>query len=193
MEKTLESIFIKQYEDLQTELQLARKQIEELQTKTVENKQINLEQPVVFKTFSKEVCRLEVSSYYQIEQSSTFKEMTSEQVKSIYENDELLKKYAEMENDYYSSKEKFVKLRTSVFPYTSRIQGKIILLNIYKNYNGSYDCDCYVMNNKDKLTSSKYFDINEKNRLYQYGLEKFKKELEQVYKNKLKKEQKDES
>lgn len=193
MDKTLESFFISQYEDLQDELTLARKQIKELKTKKAEDQETNLEQPVVFKTFSKEVCRLEVSSYYQIEQSSTFKEMTPEQVKSIYENDELLKKYAEMENDYYSSKEKFVKLITRVFPYTSHIHGKIILLNIYQSYNGSYDCDCYVMNNKDKLTSSKYFDINEKNRLYQYGLEKFKKELEQVYKNKLKKEQNDES
>lgn len=46
MEKTLESIFIKQYEDMQNELYLSKKQNEELQTRVNELEEVYLNKPL---------------------------------------------------------------------------------------------------------------------------------------------------
>lgn len=184
MGKTLENIFIEQYEDMKEKLSQANKTIFELS-----NKRKKDEEPVVFKTFSKECCSLKVYRDYEIIGSSIFKELTANDVKEIIDNEVTLNNYANMICDYSSyDRHKFVSIDTRVFPYTSKIQGRIILLEAHE-YNNNLEASCYVMGNKNNLCTSKYFDINEKNRLYKYGLGKFKKELENVYKKKLKEEQ----
>lgn len=189
MNKTLESIFIKQYEDLQEQLTLANKRIEELTNKKEEDLQQNNEAPVVFKTFSKECCYLDVCRDYEISGSSIFKELVANDVKEIIDNEVALKNYANMICDYSSyDRHEFVKIHTKAFPYSSKIQDIIILLEIYYYYNEP-SANCYIMGDKDNLTKSRYFDIKEKDRLYKYGLEKFKEELEKVYKKKLQQEQ----
>lgn len=187
MNKTLESIFIKQYEDLQEELTLANKRIEELTNKKEEDLQQNNEEPVVFKTFSKECCYLDVCCDYEISGSSIFKKLVANDVKEIIDNEVALKNYANMICDYSYNRHEFVKIRTKAFPYSSKIQDSIILLEIY-HYNEP-STNCFIMGDKDNLTKSRYFDIKEKDRLYKYGLEKFKEELEKVYKKKLQQEQ----
>ena len=189
MEKTLESIFIKQYEDMEKRLEKANSKIYELESKEGINKEENLEKPVVFKTFSKECCYLEVAPDYNIIETSHFKDLTSQQVKEIIENSHKLEDYANKYDDHweYSSGTTIVNIKTRTFPYSTLIQGHVILLDCHKYT--SFNVDCFVLENKDILQTNKFFDIKEKDRLYKYGLELFKKELQEIYEKKLKEEQ----
>ena len=186
--KTLESIFIEEFEALKNDLYKAEKRIKELENQEKEVRQEKAEEPVVFKTFSKETCYLKVKNYYDIEETSFIKEMTSNEVKEIVDDDEKLKEYAQMKCDRYTwSQERFVSMETDVFPYSSLIQGHVILLKIY-GYDENFNIHANVLGNKNKLKENKYFDIKEKERLYDFGLGLFKEQLMKVYKRKLEKE-----
>lgn len=87
----------------------------------------------------------------------------------------------------YSRGTTIVNIKTRTFPYSTLIQGHVILLDCHKYT--SFNVDCFVLENKDNLQKNKFFDIKEKDRLYKYGLELFKKELQEVYEKKLKEEQ----
>lgn len=188
MEKTLESIFIEQYEELKKELELKNKQIEELKSKKVEEEQEKKVEPVVFKTFSKECCKLDVTRSYNIIRTSHFKDLTSEQIKKIIEDDEKIKEYAKLPNDYYSYRnDSLVEISTNCFPYSAVIQGHVVMLSTNKY--SDFEVNAYVLENKNNLKENRWFDIKEKERLYQYGLDLFKKELEKAYKEKLNSEQ----
>lgn len=189
MEKTLESIFIKQYEDMEKRLEKANSKIYELESEKESKKEEVLEKPVVFKTFSKECCYLEVSDDYDIIKTSHFKDLSSDKVKEIIDNNDMLKEYANKKDDHweYSSGTTIVNIKTRTFPYSTLIQGHVVLLDCYKYAN--FNIDCFVLENKDNLQKNKFFDIKEKDRLYKYGLELFKKELQEVYEKKLKEEQ----
>lgn len=182
MEKTLEALFLKNYEELQNQLELANKKIVELMQKKEEVE----EKPVFFKTFSKEVCRIEVASYYEMKDVSFIKEMNSIQVKEIIDNKEKLIEYSEKEYERnFWSKDKFLKLKFDTFPYTAIIRGKCILFDLYYDND---DCRAYILGDKRQLKQDTYYDIKEKNRLYEFGLEQLKKEFQRVYEYKLKKE-----
>lgn len=184
MEKTLEALFLKNYEELQNELELANKKIVELMQKKEEEKEEVAEKPVFFKTFSKEVCSIEVASDYEIRDASFIKEMNSSQVKEIIDNKEKLIEYSKKDYDRYSwRKEKFIKIKTETFPYTAIIRGKCILFSLSDD-----NCYSYILGDKRKLKQNTYYDIKEKDRLYEFGLEQLKKELQEVYEYKLKKE-----
>lgn len=189
MEKTLESIFIKQYEDMEKRLEKANSKIYELEGKKEAKKEEILVKPVVFKTFSKECCYLEVSDDYNIIKTSHFKDLSSDKVKEIIDNNDMLKEYANKKDDHweYSGGTTIVNIKTRTFPYSTLIQGHVILLDCHKYT--SFNVDCFVLENKDNLQKNKFFDIKEKDRLYKYGLELFKKELQEVYEKKLKEEQ----
>lgn len=189
MEKTLESIFIKQYEDMEKRLEKANSKIYELESEKESKKEEVLEKPVVFKTFAKECCYLEVSDDYDIIKTSHFKDLSSDKVKEIIDNNDMLKEYANKQDDHweYSSGTTMVNIRTRTFPYSALIQGHVVLLDCHKYT--SFDISCFVLENKDNLQKNKFFDIKEKDRLYKYGLELFKKELQEVYEKKLKEEQ----
>ena len=144
------------------------------------------EKPVFFKTFSKEVCRIEVASYYEMKDVSFIKEMNSIQVKEIIDNKEKLIEYSEKEYERnFWSKDKFLKLKFDTFPYTAIIRGKCILFDLYYDND---DCRAYILGDKRQLKQDTYYDIKEKNRLYEFGLEQLKKEFQRVYEYKLKKE-----
>lgn len=186
MEKTLEALFLKNYEELQNELELANKKIVELMRKKEEEKEEVAEKPVFFKTFSKEVCSIEVASDYEIRDASFIKEMNSSQIKEIIDNKEKLIEYSEKKYEKYSwSTNKFLKLKFDTFPYTSIIRGKCILFDLYNNDD---NCRAYILGDKRQLKQNTYYDIKEKNRLYEFGLEQLKKEFQEVYRYKLKKE-----
>ena len=185
MEKTLESIFIKQYEDMEKRLEKANSKIYELESKEGINKEENLEKPVVFKTFSKECCYLEVAPDYNIIETSHFKDLTSQQVKEIIENSHKLEDYANKYDDHwgYSNGREIVRITTRAFPYSSFVQGHVILMDCHEY--SKFEVDCYTLEDKENLQANKFFDIKEKDRLYQYGLELFKKELKKIYEKKL--------
>lgn len=184
--QTLESIFIKQYEEMEQALKYAQLRIEELESKE-QNKSVEDDKPVVIKTFSKECCRLDVSAYYDIEDSKVFKSMSASELKEIIEDDEKIKEYAQVKNSEKYNK-KYVDIITMAFPYSSIIQGHVILLNVNTDYVGRTDVICCVLGNKNELDKNHYFDIKEKTKLYEYGLKVFKENLQKVYENKLKKE-----
>lgn len=186
MEKTLESIFIKQYEDLQKELNDAKLKINELQEKKEETKKEECEKEVVIKTFAKEVCRVDVERYYNLK--DVFKENTAKELRKMIDNYDELERIANMRNEKGYCNEKIVNMETRAFPYTSKIQGKIILMDIHTDYHGSLNVNSFVMMKKNDFSQNKYFDIKEKDKLYQFGLEELKKELEKVYKLKLNEE-----
>lgn len=186
MEKTLEALFLKNYEELQNQLELANKKIVELMQKKEEEKEEVAEKPVFFKTFSKEVCRIEVASNYEIRNAPFIKEMSSNQITEIIDNKEKLIEYSEKEYERYSwATDKFLKLNFETFPYTAIIRGKCILFDLYNNND---DCRAYILGDKRQLKQNTYYDIKEKNRLYEFGLEQLKKEFQRVYEYKLKKE-----
>ena len=181
MEKTLEALFLKNYEELQNQLELANKKIVELMQKKEEE-----EKPVFFKTFSKEVCSIEVASDYEIRNASFIKEMDSSQIKEIIDNKEKLIECSEKKYERYTwSTNKFLKLTFDTFPYSAIIRGKCILFDLF---NDNDDCRAYILGDKRQLKQNTYFDIKEKNRLYEFGLEQLKKEFQEVYRYKLKKE-----
>lgn len=188
MEKSLESMFIKQYEELKEELELKNKQIEKLEAKKIEADKEKKVEPVVFKTFSKECCRLEVISSYGIKHTSHFKNLTSEQIKEIFEDDEKVKEYAKLHDDYLSyNNESLVRISTACFPYSAVIQGHVVLMRV-SDYD-KFEAYAFVLADKNNLEDNRWFDIKEKERLYQYGLQLFKEKLKEVYKDKLISEQ----
>ena len=86
---------------------------------------------------------------------------------------------------YTWSTNKFLKLTFDTFPYSAIIRGKCILFDLF---NDNDDCRAYILGDKRQLKQNTYFDIKEKNRLYEFGLEQLKKEFQEVYRYKLKKE-----
>lgn len=190
MDKTLESMFIAEYEELQKQLELANKKIVELQAKKEEESIEKAEQPVFIKTISKECCYLEVMSEYNIVDTSYFKDLTSEDVRKIIDSDEELRKAATAKDDHWSySDSNIVSIRTKAFPYTARVQDHLILLDFYW-MSGEFHAQSQVLS--DELSKNRYIDISRKEELYEYGLTLLKKELEGVYKRKLKKETEEE-
>lgn len=183
--QTLESIFIKRYEEMEQALKYAQLRIEELESKE-QNKSVEDDKPVVIKTFSKECCYLDVASSWSIARSDVFKNMTSDEIKEIIENEEKIRAYADTKNsdDYYN----YVQIKTRAFPYSSVIQGCVVLLDVYTNHRGEFETYCSVLGDKDNLKTNLYYDIKEKDRLYEYGLKVFKENLQEVYESKLKKE-----
>lgn len=192
MEKTLESIFIKQYEDMEKRLEKANSLIAELESNQEAKKEEILEQPVVIKTFSKECCYLNVSSDYNIIETSHFKDLSSEKVKEIINDENKLKEYAKKIDDHYeySRDREMVEIQTKAFPYCAFIQGHVVMIDCSKY--GKFSTSCFVLEDKNNLEMNKFYDIKEKDRLYEYGIELFKKELQEVYEKKLKEEQEDE-
>lgn len=188
MEKTLESIFIKQYEDMEKRLEKANSKIYELEGEKEAKKEEVLVKPVVFKTFSKECCYLEVAPDYNIIATSHFKDLTSQQVKEIIENSDKLEEYANKYDDHwgYSNGRELVRMTTRAFPYSSFVQGHVILMDCHEY--SKFEVECYTLEDKENLQTNRFFDVKEKDKLYQYGLELFKKELQKVYKKKLCKE-----
>lgn len=182
MEKTLEALFLKNYEQLQNDLELANKKIEELKTEKEEEKEGIAEKPVFFKTFSKEVCRLDVKRAYAIRDCNFIKDLNSNQIRDIIEDKNKLIEYSKMKTEDLFSR-KLIEIEETTFPYTSVIRGKCILFMLTND-----SCYSYILGDKNKLEQDKYYDIKEKNRLYEFGLEKLKKEFQEVYKYKLKKE-----
>jgi len=181
MEKTLESMFLKQYEDLQNELALANKRIEEL-----EHPQ-KIDEPVVYKSISIEVCQLDVMPYWRFEDQKEFKDLTSSEIRNIINDDAELRTYAKLEYNIYGCGEEIVNIDTKAFPYSSAFQGKVILIDIYKTSSG-FEVSSHVLGEKSRLRESDYFDIELSSDLYEYGLTVFKEELEKLYEKRLKKE-----
>lgn len=187
MEKSLESMFIKQYEALKNQLESANKKIVELQTQKQEEKKEKAEDPVVIKTVSKECCYLEVLSDYNLIDVSYLKALSSNDVKKIISNDEEIRKIAKMVDDHWSySSGKIVQIRTRAFPYTAIVQGSVILIDVYR-VNDECEVNSYILS--DKLKQNRYVSLSRKEELYEYGIKCLKKELEGVYKRKLRREQ----
>lgn len=182
MEKTLEALFLKNYEELQNQLELANKKIVELMQKKEEEKEEIAEKPVFFKTFSKEVCKLDVQRAYNIRDCDFIKNLNSNQIRDIIEDKNKLIEYSKMKTEGYFSY-KLIEIEERTFPYTAVIRGKCILFMLTDD-----NCYSYILGDKNKLEQDKYYDIKEKKRLYEFGLEKLKEEFQIVYEYKLKKE-----
>lgn len=189
MEKSLESMFIEQYEALKSQLESANKKIVELQTQKQEEKKERVEEPVVIKTISKECCYLEVLPDYNLIDTSHFKKLSSKDVRKIIDSDEEIRRVAKLFDDHWGYREKeLVNIKTRVFPYTAVIQGEVILIDLYQGTN-ELEVSSYVLS--DELEKNRYISLSRKEELYEYGIKCLKEELEDVYKRKLKKEQED--
>lgn len=189
MEKTLESIFIKKYYDLQNELLLANEKIKILESKEHEEQCEKAEQPVFIKTISKEVCHLTYDDCYYIKKSKQYENMTSEDIAKILKDEQALKKFAQQGNDYHYNRDKFVNVDTRVFPYTANLQGDtLVLMDISYDKEDVYS---YVMKEfkEDSIKTHCYYSIEYKDKLYEWGLQQFKKELEKAYQQKVKEEE----
>ena len=183
MEKSLESMFIKQYEALESQLESANKKILELQSQ----KQEKAEEPVFIRTISKECCYLEVTDSYNIIRTSHFKKLSSSDVRRIIDNDEELRRVAKLSDDHWGyGRDEIVNVNTRVFPYTAIVQGRTILIDVYKGVNEP-ETSSNVLS--DELCKNRYISISKKEELYEYGIKCLKEELEDVYKRKLKEEQ----
>lgn len=188
MEKTLESIFIQQYEDLKNKLKEAHQEIERLKVKGKEIDEQNAEVPILIKTISKEVCYLKVEQEYNFDEFEELKKLTSQEVQEIIDSREKLIEYSKLKSTkswYYE----ILSISKSTYPYTANILGETILINVLNNKKA--EVYSYVMN-KGKPTVNEYFDISRKDELYEYGLDLFKERLIKYKQRKIKEEEKNE-
>ena len=186
--RTLEDKFLQKYEELEEELRKAKQEIEELKTLKEEDEQETALQPVFIATISKEVCELKFDDKYYIKQSSQYKNMSSNDIKAILDNDTLLREFANEINDYHSwDKQKFVNVETGAYPYSCYLQGVCVVLELSYKKDSVYS---YIVNKFDEnnAKANKYYDIKYKDQLYEIGLKMFKEELEKAYQYKLKEE-----
>lgn len=190
--KTIESIFIEQYEDTKKELEIAKQEIEKLKE---ENKKEDLILPSIISTTSTETCILRVDDAYYIRNSKLFKESSSNDIKKILEDDKKLRELANEINDYHStsfsySDTRFVNVKRTVFPYTARLNGVIVGIDLYNDCSDVTSSIIHTIK-KDGPKTNRYFIAEDEKELYEFGLSMFKENLEKVYTYKVKEEEGD--
>lgn len=188
--KTIESIFIEQYEDTKKELEIAKQEIEKLKE---ENKKEDLILPSIISTTSTEACILRVDDAYYIRNSKLFKESSSNDIKKILEDDKKLRELANEINDYHStsfsySDTRFVDVKRTVFPYTARLNGVIVGIDLYNDCSDVTSSIIHTIK-KDGPKTNRYFIAEDEKELYEFGLSMFKENLEKVYTYKVKEEE----
>lgn len=186
--KTLEEKMLAEFELLSEKFQQAMDRIHELEDQLAGDKQTIAEEPVFIRTISKEACRLTVYNDYYMRGHEKFDSLSIEEIKEILSNGEKIKEYANLPhgtNDW--SSDPFVNISTHIFPYTATIQGRCILIDAYEKSDKNMITSISALRTGE-LCEGHYFDISRKNEMYEYGLTKFKKQLQDYYQYRLKKE-----
>jgi len=186
--KTLEEKMLAEFELLSEKFQQAMNRIHELEDQLAGDKQTIAEEPVVIRTISKEACRLTVYDDYYMRGNEKFDSLSIEEIKEIMSDEEKVKEYARLPHGSSSyNREPFVDISTRIFPYTATIQGRCILIDAYENRDKNMDTYISALRTGE-LSEGHYFDISRKDEMYEYGLTKFKKYLQDYYQYRLKKE-----